>query len=124
MPVVISDSEGRDTVPSIFAISATNDPIVGFDAKAQASTNRLNTIFAAKRLIGRKFNSEEIQNAMLKLPYKMLEAENGDAWVEVNGTPMSPEEVSSQVLIKIKDCLLYTSPSPRDATLSRMPSSA
>ena len=103
LPVVISDSEGRDTVPSIFAISATNDPIVGFDAKAQASTNRLNTIFAAKRLIGRKFNSEEIQNAMLKLPYKMLEAENGDAWVEVNGTPMSPEEVSSQILIRIKE---------------------
>ena len=102
-PIVISDKEGRDTIPSIFAISATNDPIVGHEAKAQASTNRLNTIFAAKRLIGRKFNSEEIQHASSKLPYKMLQAENGDAWVEVNGTAMSPEEVSSQVLIKIKE---------------------
>jgi molecular chaperone DnaK len=102
-PVVISDAKGRDTVPSIFAISATNEPIVGWEAKEQQNTNRLNTIFAVKRLIGRKYNSEEISSALKKLPYRVLEAENGDAWVEVNGTPMSPEEVSAQVLTKIKE---------------------
>ncbi|MCL4126408.1 UNVERIFIED_CONTAM: hypothetical protein GTU68_041956 [Idotea baltica] len=78
-PFVISDKEGRDTTPSIYAISATDEPIVGFPAKEQAATNRLNTIFAVKRLI-----------------------ENGDVWVEVNGTPTSPEEVSSQILVCLK----------------------
>lgn len=101
-PVVIKDKAGRETVPSIFAISATNEPIVGWEAKEQQNMNRLNTIFAVKRLIGRKYKSEEILSAVKKLPYKVLEAENGDAWVEVNGVPMSPEEVSAQVLTKIK----------------------
>ena len=102
-PIVISDPEGRDTTPSIFAISATNEPIVGYAAKAQQSNNRLNTVFAVKRLIGRKYSSEEIVSASQKLPYKILQAENDDAWVEVNGTPMSPEEISSQVLVRMKE---------------------
>jgi len=102
-PQVIIDDQGRDTTPSIFAISATNQPIVGHDAKAQQTTNRLNTIFAAKRLIGRRYNSEEVEDAASKLPYKIVPAENGDAWVEVNGMPMSPEEVSSQILIRMKE---------------------
>ncbi len=101
-PHIIPDHKGRDTVPSIFAISATNEPIVGWEAKEQQNSNRLNTIFAVKRLIGRKYKSEEITSATKKLPYKVLEAENGDAWVEVNGTHMSPEEVSAQILTKIK----------------------
>ncbi|MBP9838143.1 MAG: molecular chaperone DnaK [Proteobacteria bacterium] len=102
-PRVINDSQGRNTVPSIFALSALNEPIVGFDAKEQAQNNKTNTIFAVKRLIGRKYNSAEVLDAMNKLPYKVLPAENGDAWVEVNGTPMSPEEVSSNVLMKCKE---------------------
>ena len=102
-PVVINDEQGRDTTPSLFAISATNEPIVGYAAKEQQHNNRLNTIFAVKRLIGRKFNSEEIVGAKQKLPYRLLEAENGDAWVEVNGNPFSPEEVSSQVLGRMKE---------------------
>jgi molecular chaperone DnaK len=106
-PVVILDEEGRDTTPSIFAISATNEPIVGHDAKAQSSTNRLNTIFAVKRLIGRKFGAEEVEEAAGKLPYRIMPAENGDAWVEVNGLPMSPEEISSQVLIRMKEAAEY-----------------
>lgn len=101
-PRVINDTEGRNVVPSIFALSALNEPIVGFDAKYQASTNRLNTIFAVKRLIGRKYNSAEVLDAMPRLPYKITEAENGDAWVEVNGNPMSPEQVSAEVLKKCK----------------------
>jgi molecular chaperone DnaK len=101
-PIVIPDEEGRKTTPSIYAISATDEPIVGYDAEAQAPTNRLNTIFAIKRLIGRKFNSPEAQELYARLPYKILPAENGDAWVEINGTPTSPEEVSSHVLIRLK----------------------
>jgi molecular chaperone DnaK len=101
-PVVIADDKGNQTTPSIFAISATNEPIVGYAAKEQQTTNRLNTIFAVKRLIGRKFNSEEIVSASKRLPYKVLQAENGDAWVEVNGTPMSPEEISAQILDRLK----------------------
>ncbi len=101
-PVVILDESGRDTTPSIFAISATNEPIVGYAAKDQQANNRLNTIFAVKRLIGRKYRSEEIMSAGGKLPYRILAAENGDAWVEVNGTPMSPEEISSQILTRLK----------------------
>lgn len=102
-PVIIYDEKNRDTTPSIFAISATNEPIVGHAAKEQQGTNRLNTIFAVKRLIGRKYKSEEIQGAASKLPYRILEAENGDAWVEVNGKPYSPEEVSSQILVRMKE---------------------
>ncbi len=101
-PQVIPDEEGNQTTPSIFAISATNEPIVGYAAKAQQGTNRLNTVFAVKRLIGRKFSSEEIVSATGKLPYRVLGAENGDAWVEVNGTPMSPEEISAQILDRLR----------------------
>lgn len=101
-PEVLRDEEGRDTTPSIYAINVSDEPLVGYVAKEQQSTNRLNTIFAVKRLIGRKYNSLEIQEAAPKLPYRILPAENGDAWVEVNGTPTSPEEVSSHVLMRMK----------------------
>ena len=106
-PEVLSDEEGRDTTPSIFAISATDEPLVGYTAEDQQSTNRLNTIFAVKRLIGRKFKSPEVEEALTKLPYKVLPAENGDAWVEVNGKMMSPEEVSSQILVRLKAVAEY-----------------
>jgi molecular chaperone DnaK len=106
-PVVMRDEKGRDTTPSIFAISANDEPLVGYRAKEQQNTNRLNTIFAVKRLIGRKYKSEEVQEASEKLPYEILCAENGDAWVSVNGKPMSPEEVSSQVLIRMKEVADY-----------------
>ena len=102
-PKVLYDSQGRNTTPSIFALSANNDPIVGYAAKDQAQNNRLNTIFAVKRLIGRKYNTPEVMDAGSKLPYRILPAENGDAWVEVNGVPTSPEEVSAHVLTKMKE---------------------
>lgn len=100
---IIYDEQGMDTTPSIFAINASDEPVIGYAAKNQQSTNRQNTIFAVKRLIGRKYKSEEVMEASIRLPYKVLPAENGDVWVEVNGKPMSPEEVSSQVLIRMKE---------------------
>ena len=102
-PKVISDSEGRNVVPSIFALNANQEPIVGFAAKAQQQHNKYNTIFAVKRLIGRKFDMAEVQAAKSMLPYKVIRAPNGDAWVEVDGKPFSPEEVSSHVLTKCKE---------------------
>lgn len=102
-PKVILDDQGRNTVPSIYAVSALNEPIIGYAAKAQAQTNRLNTIFAVKRLIGRKYNIPEVVEAATKLPYRIVPAENGDAWVEINGVPTSPEEVSSHVLVRMKE---------------------
>ncbi len=102
-PLVIRDRDNNATTPSLYAISSTEEPLVGYPAERQAETNRLNTIFAVKRLIGRKFNSEQIREISGKLPYKIIAAENGDAWVEVNGKRTSPEEVSAQILIKMKE---------------------
>ncbi len=102
-PVVIPDSEGRRTTPSIFAYSSTQEPLVGYAAREQAETNRLNTIFAVKRLIGRKYEAEEIQRAAEKLPYKIVPAPNGDAWVLVDNQPLSPEEISSRILTRMKE---------------------
>lgn len=102
-PKVLFDPEGRNTVPSVFAISANQEPIVGHDAVKQQDTNRKNTIFAVKRLIGRKYKSEDIITAAGKLPYKIVSAQNGDAWVEINGQPVSPEEVSARILIKMRE---------------------
>ncbi len=102
-PIIIPDKEGRRTTPSVFAIDAIKNPIVGYEAKAQQHTNRLNTIFAVKRFIGRKFNSEEVKEATKKLPYKVVPSENGDAWVEIDGELTSPEEVSSYILVKMKE---------------------
>jgi molecular chaperone DnaK len=102
-PKVLSDTEGRNTVPSVFAISANQEPIVGHDAVKQQDANRKNTIFAVKRLIGRKYKSEDIVTAAGKLPYKIIPAQNGDAWVEINGQPTSPEEVSARILVKMRE---------------------
>lgn len=101
-PEVIPDKEGRKTTPSIFAIDSNQEHLVGYPAGDQADTNRLNTIFAVKRLIGRKFDSDHVREAIKKLPYQIIAAENGDAWVEVDETPMSPEEVSGHILAYLK----------------------
>ncbi len=106
-PKVLFDAAGNNTVPSVFAISATQEPIVGHEAVKQQDTNRKNTIFAVKRLIGRKFKSEDIEKAAVKLPYKIVPAQNGDAWVEINGQPTSPEEVSARILIKMREIAEY-----------------
>ena len=103
VPQIVLDEDGVNTVPSVFALNAKDEPVVGRAAVAQAENNRLNTIFAVKRLIGQKYNSPEVQEAAKKLPYKILRAANGDAWVEVNGQPFSPEQVSSHVLVRMKE---------------------
>jgi len=98
---VIENSEGARTTPSIVAYS--NDEIlVGASAKRQAVTNPKNTIYAAKRLIGRKFKEEAVQKDIDLMPYKITEASNGDAWVEVSGKELAPPQISAEVLRKMK----------------------
>jgi molecular chaperone DnaK len=98
---IIENSEGARTTPSIVAYS--NDEIlVGASAKRQAVTNAKNTIYASKRLIGRKFKEQAVQKDIDLMPYKIVEADNGDAWVEVNGDKLAPPQISAEVLRKMK----------------------
>src|SRR5579871_1928442 len=101
-PRVIENSEGDRTTPSIVAFTKDNEVLVGQPAKRQAVTNPQNTLFAVKRLIGRKFEDEVVQRDVKMVPYKIVKAENGDAWVEVQGKKMAPPEVSARVLMKMK----------------------
>src|SRR6201997_486936 len=101
-PRVIENSEGDRTTPSIVAFSKDGEVLVGQPAKRQAVTNPQNTLFAIKRLIGRKFDDEVVQRDIKMVPYKIVKADNGDAWVEVQGKKMAPQEVSAQVLMKMK----------------------
>jgi len=101
-PKVIENSEGDRTTPSIVAFTKDNEVLVGQPAKRQAVTNPENTLFAIKRLIGRRFEDEVVQRDMQMVPYKIIKADNGDAWVEVNGKPMAPQEISARVLMKMK----------------------
>ena len=100
-PRVIENSEGARTTPSIIAY--TNDEIlVGASAKRQAVTNPRNTIYASKRLIGRKFDEEAVQKDIGLMPYSIIKADNGDAWVEANGQRLAPPQISAEVLRKMK----------------------
>src|ERR1700686_4513202 len=101
-PRVIENSEGDRTTPSIVAFTKDNEVIVGQPAKRQAVTNPHNTLFAIKRLIGRKFEDEVVQRDIKMVPYKIVKADNGDAWVEVQGKKMAPQEISARVLMKMK----------------------
>ena len=101
-PVVLPNSEGSRTTPSIVGFTESGERLVGQIAKRQAITNPENTIFAAKRLIGRKFESDQVKHAIPNLPYKIVAAKNGDAWVQVRGKDYSPAEISAMVLIKMK----------------------
>ena len=182
---VIENAEGERTTPSVVAYSDDDQTLVGRPAKRQAVTNPSNTLYAIKRLIGRRFQDDVVQKDIKIVPYKITAADNGDAWVDVKGKKLSPQEVSATILRKLKKdaedylgesvteavitvpayfndsqrqatkdagkiaglevkriineptaaalaygldkskgCLLYTSPSPRDRTRSRMPSSA
>lgn len=100
-PTVIANSEGARTTPSVVAVSK-DARLVGQQAKRQSVTNPANTIHAVKRLIGRKFSSDKVQNAKQVLPYELTEAQNGDAWVKLGGESKSPQEVSAMVLTKMK----------------------
>ena len=101
-PQVIENAEGVRTTPSIVAYT-DDSTLVGISAKRQAVTNSENTIYAAKRLIGRKFKSKEIQKDIKTLPYTIVEAKNGDAWVKAKGKEISPSQISAEVLIKMKE---------------------
>ncbi|SEA78068.1 molecular chaperone DnaK [Desulfuromusa kysingii] len=101
-PVVIANSEGSRTTPSIVAFTESGERLVGQQAKRQAVTNPENTLFAIKRLIGRKFTSEAVQKDMKISPFKIIEADNGDAWVEARDKKYSSPEISAMVLQKMK----------------------
>ncbi len=101
-PVVIPNQEGSRTTPSVVAFTEKGERLVGQVAKRQAITNPQNTIFSIKRLMGRKYNSQEVKEAMKRLPYKIVEAPNGDAHVEVMGKRYSPPEISAMILQKLK----------------------
>ncbi len=101
-PKVIENSEGARTTPSIVAYMEDGEILVGAPAKRQAVTNPKNTLYAIKRLIGRKFEEKEVQKDIALMPYKIVKADNGDAWVEIRGKKIAPPEVSAQVLRKMK----------------------
>ena len=101
-PKVIENAEGARTTPSIIAYTNDGEILVGQSAKRQAVTNPHNTLFAVKRLIGRKFDESVVQKDINVVPYKIVKAENGDAWVEVKGQKMAPPQISAEVLKKMK----------------------
>jgi len=101
-PVVIANAEGSRTTPSVVAVTDKGERLIGQIAKRQAITNPENTIYSIKRLMGRKYNSRQVQEAIKRLPYKVVEASNGDAHVEIRGKRYSPAEVSAMILQKMK----------------------
>ena len=101
IPKVIENSEGARTTPSIVAY-ANNEILVGATAKRQAVTNPKNTIYASKRLIGRKFEEQAVQKDIDLMPYKIVRADNGDAWIEANNDKLAPPQISAEVLRKMK----------------------
>src|SRR5881296_1161948 len=101
-PVVITNAQGSRITPSVVAFTESGERLVGQIARRQAITNPENTVFAIKRLIGRRYEDAEVQKAMKVLPYKIVRADNGDAWVEVRGKKYSPAEISAFILQKMK----------------------
>ncbi|MDL1866436.1 molecular chaperone DnaK [Betaproteobacteria bacterium PRO4] len=101
-PKVIENAEGTRTTPSIVAYAEDNEILVGASAKRQAVTNPQNTLFAIKRLIGRRFDEDVVQKDISVTPYKIVRADNNDAWIEARGRKIAPPEVSAQVLMKMK----------------------
>ena len=101
-PRVIENSEGDRTTPSIIAFTKDDEVLVGQSAKWQAVTNPTNTLYAVKRLIGRRFDEKIVQRDIDMVPYKIVKADNGDAWIEAQGKKMAPPEISARVLMKMK----------------------
>ncbi|BCG49636.1 molecular chaperone DnaK [Candidatus Profftella armatura (Diaphorina cf. continua)] len=101
-PKVIENSEGARTTPSVIAYQENGEILVGAPAKRQAVTNPKNTIYAAKRLIGRKFNEKEVQKDISLMPYEIVKADNGDAWISVRKKKLAPPQISAEVLRKMK----------------------
>ncbi len=101
-PKVIENSEGDRTTPSIVAFAEEGEVLVGQAAKRQSVTNPTNTLNAIKRLVGRRFDEDAVQKDIKLVPYNIVKADNGDAWVEVNGEKMAPPEISARILMKMK----------------------
>ncbi|MGA0085605.1 MAG: molecular chaperone DnaK, partial [Steroidobacteraceae bacterium] len=101
-PRVIENSEGDRTTPSIVAFTKDDEVLVGQSAKRQAVTNPQNTLYAVKRLIGRRFDESIVQKDIDMVPYKIVKADNGDAWIDAQGKKMAPPEISARVLMKMK----------------------
>jgi molecular chaperone DnaK len=101
-PRVIENSEGDRTTPSIIAYTEDGEILVGQNAKRQAVTNPINTVFAVKRLIGRKFKDDVVQKDIKMVPYKIAAAGNGDAWIDINGEELAPPQISAEILKKMK----------------------
>src|SRR5258708_2137758 len=102
-PKVIPNAEGANTTPSIVAFTDSGERLVGQAAKRQAVTNPNNTIYAVKRLIGRRFEDPMVSKDMGLVPYKIVKSENGDAWLEAHGKRYSPTKISAFILQNIKD---------------------
>jgi molecular chaperone DnaK len=118
-PKVIENSEGQRTTPSVVAYTEDGEVLVGSPAKRQAVTNSQNTIYAVKRLIGRKFEDAEVQKDIKLMPYKIIRAENGDAWIEVRGKQLSPQQVSAEILRKVKkDAEMYLGETVTEAVIT------
>ncbi len=99
---VMENSEGSRTTPSVVAYLSDNEILVGVPAKRQAVTNPGNTIYSIKRIIGRRFNEDEVKKNLSAVSYKIVEADNGDAWVEINGKKIAPQQISAEILKKMK----------------------
>ena len=116
---VIENSEGARTTPSIIAFTNDDEVLVGQSAKRQAVTNPKNTLFAIKRLIGRRFKDDVVQKDIKMVPYNIVEASNGDAWVDVNGKKMAAPEISARVLMKLKkDAEAYLGEEVKEAVIT------
>lgn len=102
-PRVIENAEGARTTPSMVAFTKDDERLVGQPAKRQAVTNPENTVFAIKRLIGRRFKDKDVQDMKSKAPFSIVEGENGDAWVEIDGEKMAPSQISAMILQKMKE---------------------
>src|SRR5499426_2271384 len=101
-PKVIENSEGARTTPSVVAYAEDGEILVGAPAKRQAVTNAKNTLYSVKRLIGRRFGDAEVGKAVKVAPFKIIQAQNNDAWVEARGKQIAPQQVSAEVLRKMK----------------------
>ena len=100
---VIENAEGARTTPSIVAFTGDGERLVGQPAKRQAVTNPENTVFAVKRLIGRRYDDPIVEKDKTLVPYKIVKGDNGDAWIEVAGKKHSPSQISSHILVKMKE---------------------